>query len=475
LNDVAPERRDYLALGLLLVVAAALRLPGVWQFDLWQDEIYSIYEARELFWSTIGPGGMELRPLYFLLLHPIADALPRSHELLRLPAFLFGLLGVAAIWRLTWGLFGRGAALLTTTLTVMLPLHITESQSIRYWSFIFLLGALFSGALLRALRSEEPRQYTRALAWLLIASFTHPTFLVSAAGLALGAHLIRGDGTPGLMLPTRLAWRRLWLPFLGVLGAYYTALTFFFPIKRMVGESVGSVARLLPAVGVALTPAVGAASLYALYRLLRGGSPTERRLAMMVIVGMSVPVAVLAVGRSLEALPISILYLFATFPVVLAAVGSLVPALAGEGGSQGRVTAALLVVLGASMLPSTISHLRDGTRFDYRPALRHIMSQDPRGAVVIWPLIEATWHAPELEGIELRPGTTAATFDSLAAARDRFWVVLSRRRYGVITDPDLAKSRWVERHCDRVHTQEALRLDWEVYSVSLFRCGDSAP
>ena len=56
------------------------------QFDLWQDEIYSIYESRELFWSTIGPGGMELRPLYFLMLHPIADAMPRAHELLRLPA-----------------------------------------------------------------------------------------------------------------------------------------------------------------------------------------------------------------------------------------------------------------------------------------------------------------------------------------------------------------------------------------------------
>lgn len=475
MSPSAPGRRDYAILGVLLVVAAALRLPGVWQFDLWQDEIYSIYESRELFWSTIGPGGMELRPLYFLMLHPIADAMPRAHELLRLPALVFGLLGVAAVWRLTWDLFGREAALLATVLTVMLPLHITESQSIRYWSFIFLLGALFSGALLRALRTENPGQYSRALAWLLVAAFTHPTFLVSAAGLVLGAHLIRPDGRPGFTWPTRLAWRRLWLPFLGLLGAYYLALTFFFPIKRMVGESVGSVVRLLPAVAVALTPAVGAACLYGLARLFRTGLATERRLAMMVVVGMAIPTSVLAVGRWLEVLPISILYLFATFPVVLAVVGSVVPALAGPAGRQGPALAAMLVILGGSLLPSTISHLRDGTRFDYRPALRLITAEDPQGAVVIWPLIEATWHAPELEGIELHAGMSTATFDSLAAARDRFWVVLSRRRYGVIADADEAKSRWVERHCDRVHTQEALRLDWELYSVATFRCGGRTP
>ena len=60
-----------------LAIALLLRLPGLFSFDLWQDEIYSIYEAKYLYRSPIGPGGMELRPLYFLLLLP-ATALAGS-------------------------------------------------------------------------------------------------------------------------------------------------------------------------------------------------------------------------------------------------------------------------------------------------------------------------------------------------------------------------------------------------------------
>ena len=58
--DTGMNERSILLL--ILAVGALLRLPGLWQFDVWQDEIYSIYEARYLIHSPFGPGGMELRP-----------------------------------------------------------------------------------------------------------------------------------------------------------------------------------------------------------------------------------------------------------------------------------------------------------------------------------------------------------------------------------------------------------------------------
>ena len=227
----------------LLVIAAALRLPGIWQFELWQDEIYSVYEARELFWSTIGPGGMELRPLYFLLIHPLAEAFPRSAVVLRFPAFIFGLLGIVAVWSLTNRLFGRWAALLAASLTVILPLHITESQSIRYWSLIFLLGTLFSGALLRALETDRPRDYLVTLVWLLLATFTHPTFLISATGLRAGS-APRQDGWQ-VRLPVADAHRLhrgSGCRSVGAYAAFYTLLALFFPVEPH-GRRIGRLDR----------------------------------------------------------------------------------------------------------------------------------------------------------------------------------------------------------------------------------------
>ena len=75
---------------------------------------------------------MELRPLYFLLLHPMVEAMPRAVAFLRLPSLLFGMLGLVAVWALARRFFGRWVAIIATTLAVILPLHITESQSIRY-------------------------------------------------------------------------------------------------------------------------------------------------------------------------------------------------------------------------------------------------------------------------------------------------------------------------------------------------------
>lgn len=466
-----PRRRDYLILGLLILLAAALRVPGLWQFDLWQDEMYSIHEARELYASPIGPGGMELRQLYFLMLHPLAEAFPRSAVLLRLPSLLFGLLGIAATWRLTWQLAGRWAAMTATVLLVIFPLHINESQSIRYWSLVFLLGALFIGALLRAMELEDARAYTWALAWLLLASLTHPTFMVLAGSMVLGAHLVRGDGTFGFRWPSAMAWRRLWLPYLGTMAAVLGVLALLFPMERLVGESAGSALRLFPAVVVALTPAVALAVAVGLACLWRAHTVTPRRAAAMIAAGMGVAGLVLIVGRLANQVPVSILYLFGAFPLAFAALGALVPGLAGsDAARQRRAALAISLVLGASLLPSTISHLRDGTRFDYRPALAQVVREDPAGTVVIWPLIAATWYAPDLHAVEMRATTTTATLDSLAATTPRFWVVTSERRYGTVLDADGSRTAWLRRHCRAANRQEKLRFDWDVYAVTLFQC-----
>jgi hypothetical protein len=455
---------------LILAVGALLRLPGLWQFDVWQDEIYSIYEARDLVHSPFGPGGMELRPLYFLAMHPLVEAWPRAIVLLRLPSLLFGLLGIAATWNLANRNLGRNAAIVAAGTLAILPLHINASQIIRYWSLIYLLGALYAGALLGAMQSERRRDHLMVLLWLLLGTLTHPTFAISAVGMTLAAHLVTDTGRLAWRWPTAMSWRFSWIPAVVLLLAFYTGLWLTFTTNRLVGEAAGSPDLLLWALAFNLSPAVLTATALGFLCLMGRRDATARRFGVMTLLGTLVSVVTLLVGGYLHFLPVSVLYVSAVFPLVLGTAGALVTWFESTALGERRAALALLLVLAAALSPSTVSQLADGSRFDYREALARIREQDPGGTVVIWPRVQATWSAPELHAIELRNSTKIALFDSLAASQHRFWVITSQRRKGFVGDPDGRKQQWVARHCSEVLRSGARRLDFEQYVTLLWAC-----
>ncbi|MBP2647190.1 MAG: hypothetical protein H6Q77_814 [Gemmatimonadetes bacterium] len=469
------ERSDRTILLVILAVSALLRLPGIWQFEVWQDEIYSIYEARDLIHSPFGPGGMELRPLYLLALHPLTMMAPRAIVLLRLPSLIFGLLGIAATWSLAYRNLGRNAALVAAGVLAVLPLHINASQIIRYWSLIYLLGALYAGALLRALASDRRRDHLMVLLWLLLGTLTHPTFAITAVGMTLAAHLVRNDGGFGWRWPTSGAWRLTWVPAVVLLLLFYAGLWLFFTTERLVGEAAGSPERLVPALAFNLSPALVTASALGVLCLVTRRDAITRRFGLMGTLGALVSVVTLFVGGTLRFLPVSVLYVSAAFPLLVSAAGALPSCFATTAPARRRAAVALLLVLVAGLAPSTVSHLNDGSRFDYRPALGRVQAVDPGGTVVLWPLVQATWAAPGLKGVELRSSTTVSLFDSLLAARDRYWVITSRRRYGLIGDADGRKQQWLSRHCDRILTTARPRYDFEEYVAMLWECRAGGP
>ena len=460
---------------LILVVGALLRLPGLWQFDAWQDEIYSIFEARDLIHSPFGPGGMELRPLYFLALHPFAKAMPHAMVLLRLPSFIFGMLGIAATWTLAKKHLGRNPAIVAAGVLAVLPLHINASHIIRYWSLIYLLGALFAGALLRAMASDSRRDHLLVLTWLLLGTLTHPTFAITAVGMTVAAHLVTNTARFGLRLPSPAARRLTWIPAVLLLLGYYVILWLFFTTERLVGEAAGSPDLLLPSLAFNLSPAVVTASALGVAWLLWSPEAALRRFGLMTVLGTVTSTVTLLIGGYLRFLPVSVLYVSAAFPLVLGSAGGLCRSFSATAAGERRAGLALLLVLAAALSPSTLSYLGDGARFDYRPSLSYIMANDPRGTVVMWPRVQATWATPDLESIELRNRTPISLFDSLTIARDRFWVITSQRRYGVIGDSDGRKQLWLGRHCDRVLTTGAPRYDFEQYGTTLWECRTGGP
>ena len=161
-----------------------------------------------------------------------------------------------------------------------------------------------------------------------------------------------------------------------------------------------------------------------------------RRFGLMAVLGTMASTATLLIGGYLHFLPVSVLYVSAAFPLLLGSAGALCRSFSATATGERRAAVALLLVLAAALSPSTVSYMTDGARFDYRPALTHITANDPRGTVVIWPRVQAMWGAPDLESIELRSTTPLSLFDSLSDTRDRFWVITSRRRYGIIGDAE---------------------------------------
>lgn len=468
-DTTSSTRSDGLFLA-ILAVGILLRLPGIWQFDIWQDEIYSIYEARDLIHSPFGPGGMELRPLYFLAMHPLVMALPRAVVIFRIPSLLFGIAGIVATWSLVRRTLGRGAAVVATGVLAVLPLHINTSQIIRYWSLVYLIGALFAAALIKALSTNARRDHLMVLLWLLVGTLTHPTFAITAVGVTLAAHLVRDNGEFGMRWPSRLAWRLSWIPAVVLLLLYYASLWMFFTTERLVGEAVGAPGLLLPALAFNLSPALVIASGLGTLLLLSTRSAIERRFGLMTLLGTGISAATLMVGGALHALPVSVLYLSAAFPLVLGAAGALAPCLAGTAAAVPRLATALLLVLAAALAPGTVSQLLDGSRFDYRPALARVQKDDPKGTLVMWPKVQATWSTPDLETLEFRPTTPIPLFDSLMAARPRFWTITSRRRTGTVGDSDGSKRRWLNKHCGMVLSTGRPRFDYDEYVAELWEC-----
>lgn len=475
------------ALGLVLFLALGLRLWGLWAFPLEQDELYTIVEATRLFDNPLEPG-IEARPLYYLLQHALFRVLPDTAPALRLLPLLFGVAGVWATWRLGREAAGRVAGLSAAFLVAVSPWHLYASGMARYWSLVYLLAALAYAGLLRAYRTDRGRDYAAAVVPLALGALTHPSFLFPLPGVALALSLVRDDGGWGWRWPTRRAFLWLWVPFVAVLAAGFVALRLTGnsgSLQNWSGRGALATLRLVPAMVQWTTPVVFAAGAVGAvasmwhgrgrtrYGAAAGGSgPSRRRWGTSAALGGGVTVAALVAASA--GTDVYADYGMAALPLAVVSAGVLVQAGAERMRSGGRAFAvAAVVVLAAGVLPSTISHLSDGTRFDYRPAFREIMREGASTPVLTSPIAVQRRYAPELDGRPLV--REPARLDSLLRAERRFWVVAPVRRYGIVGDPAGELEEWLSAHCRLRRVDEGLRLDYRRYRVELHRCGASPP
>ncbi len=167
--------------GLLLLVAAGLRLYALGQNSLWVDEHASLLTARfplaDIPAAALSHDAFE-PPVYFWLLHLVIRLLGDTEVALRLPSAVAGAVTVPLAAFLLRGLgASNSVAIGGAALLALNPLHLWYSQEARPYALLVCLGV---GALVCFVRAMK---IPSALAWLGFGLLASLAILTHLAGL----------------------------------------------------------------------------------------------------------------------------------------------------------------------------------------------------------------------------------------------------------------------------------------------------
>jgi len=235
----AKARSDLFWLGAILALAFVLRLISL-NSPLWWDEIATVETHLHMGWGQmVQDYSMNHHYLHNLAAKATMELFGEKPWAIRLPALVFGLAAIAAMWVLVRDLAGAVPAHATALLLALSYHHIWFSQNARGYTGMALFSTLGFFFFMRGLRTGQ-RGYWLAFAASLAATvFTHLTgaFFFVALGLAwlglMAAQAARGA----------LDRKTVTLPLLGfVIGGVVTILVYM-PLLPSLLHTVSAVSE----------------------------------------------------------------------------------------------------------------------------------------------------------------------------------------------------------------------------------------
>lgn len=185
----------WLGLLALLLVALALRVPGIVSRTLWQDEGLTFYQIQQSIPAVLA-GGIEVQglmtrnthpPLYFLLLALFGRLAGYGDFAVRWFSIGWSVLAVPLVFAFGRRLGGRPVGGVAALLVALSPLFLWYAQEIRMYSMVVFLSTLSTYRFWVALTTGRRRAYalyalaTAALLWTHFSAF----FLVAVQGAIL--------------------------------------------------------------------------------------------------------------------------------------------------------------------------------------------------------------------------------------------------------------------------------------------------
>jgi mannosyltransferase len=179
----AANRGELVAIGAILAAATVLRLPAL-NSGLWLDEILTyVNYARMPFVEIVTTYASENQHfLYTLGAHAAFVMFGESAFALRLPAVIFGVLSIWAVYLLGRTLSSVKEALITAALLACSYHHIWFSQNARGYTGLLFWTLFSSWLFVLGLRESRPRTWIGYAVAASLGVYTHITMLFVIAG-----------------------------------------------------------------------------------------------------------------------------------------------------------------------------------------------------------------------------------------------------------------------------------------------------
>lgn len=227
------SRNEWIVFLGVLCAAAFLRFYGL-NDGLWLDEIltqvnYTKASFGEIF-TTYDSQNQHF--LYSMLSHSSYLLFGESAWALRLPAALFGLASIWALYEFGKEVSSRREALLSCALFAFSYHHIWFSQNARGYTGLLFFTLLGSWMLIRGLNENQPWQWIGYGIAAALGSYTHITmvFVVVSHFLIYLLHLCKYRGN---------TWDNKWMPLAGFfLGAALTFQLYALVLPQMLGGTI---------------------------------------------------------------------------------------------------------------------------------------------------------------------------------------------------------------------------------------------
>ena len=209
-NTVVSVLTGPLALPLIMLLAAFLRVIYIGHHSLWLDEMFSLrfasYSLPDLFREV---ADYDNHPAtYYVLLHFWIQVFGDSEVSLRMPSAIFSVLSVYFTFRTAELLFDRRVALIAALLLALSGFSIYYAQEARMYSLLALSSVLSVYFLLKYLDQQTSRTLFNFV-WsttLLVYSHLYGIFIIVAENIYILVLLYRSsDRVPGLSLRKWLA------------------------------------------------------------------------------------------------------------------------------------------------------------------------------------------------------------------------------------------------------------------------------
>jgi mannosyltransferase len=177
-TETVKATRDYTPhlLALLIVTGIALRFYHLDFNSLWLDEAatLSLSNVRVLdIWTRMASGGEVNPPLFYILEHFMIQMFGTSEWVLRFLPAVFGVLTIPAIYLTGKEFWNKQVGLVAAGLVTFSPFLIYYSQEARAYSFVLLLCTGLMYFFLKAMKSNEPQDWTFFGVIAAIAIYTH--------------------------------------------------------------------------------------------------------------------------------------------------------------------------------------------------------------------------------------------------------------------------------------------------------------